>query len=127
MMNGAALLFTCLKPAHDLAGVYRFVYNSQGYHTLLYAASDPYMSGQNEAVFYEKGSLRVQSLQGYAAASGQKERLLYFTEDRDDKNLGRFTHAQLLYTNIPSWLWQFNINHWLDRSNVYSVYEVELK
>ena len=52
--------------------------------------------------------------------------ILYFTEKLNDENIHQnFKSTSLVYNNIPSWLMNFNVNNWVERSNHYLIYEVK--
>lgn len=129
VFNAILLLIVMIKPAHELANVYQYLDENYKVPTLLiYEEKDPYFSGTNEAVFLKPSMLQCVSMEQVKADSSLLENysnIFYFTEKLNDENIEQNFHStSLVYNNIPSWLMNFNINHWVERSNHYLIYKV---
>lgn len=129
ILNCILLLVVMFKPAHELANVYKYLDDHYKVPSLLiYNEKDPYFSGTNEAVFLKPSMLQCVSIKQVKTDSSLLENysnIYYFTEKLNDENIQQnFRSAKLVYNNIPSWLINFNVNHWVERSNHYLIYKV---
>ena len=124
-INALVLVLIMLKPAHELAPLYEFVYDEiPAGSTLYYEKSDPYLSGKNEARFYlaqdvKREKWNPDSLQASTGAT------YLLSEEWNVPSLPNGLQAELKYSSIPEWMANFNFNHWLERSNCYKVYELK--
>lgn len=118
-VNAVALLIIMFKPAHELANVYKIMYQLPAGSTMYYEHRNPFMSGTNQATFYKKNDLILIPLSVYKPVTNA----FVITE----KSLvPRIPHATLsrVYTSIPDWLYVFNVNNWIGRSNQYTLYKI---
>lgn len=118
-VNAVALLIILFKPAHELAHVYKFTYQLPAGSTLYYTRHNPFMSGSNEATFYKKKDLTVLPFTEYKPAINS----YVITEEPLVPSIPN-AKPLLVYTSIPDWLYAFNFNNWIGRSNQYMIYEV---
>lgn len=129
-INVVLLIIVIFKPAHELASVYKYLDENYKASTLLiYEEKNPYFSGTNEAVFLKPTMLNCVSMEQIKSDSSlyyNYSQILYFTEKLNDENIHQnFKSTSLVYNNIPSWLMNFNVNNWVERSNHYLIYEVK--
>lgn len=118
-INVVALLVIMFKPSHELANVYRFCYGLPENSVLYYTNNNPYLSGNNEATFYKPSSLLVQS---YTANEFAANSYLFV----EGNNIPEATNVNFVevYNSIPSWLYLFNFNNWIERSNNYRIFKI---
>jgi phosphatidylinositol glycan class B len=123
-INALVLLLIMLKPAHELAPLYEFIYDEiPAGSTLYFEKSDPYLSGNNEARFYLHGDLTRKQWNNDSTLQIVSPTYL-LSEEWKQPAILRGMKAELKYSSIPEWIAAFNFNHWLERSNCYKVYEL---
>ncbi len=123
-INALVLLLIMLKPAHELAPLYEFIYDDiPAGSTIYFEKSDPYLSGKNEARFYLKEDIsRVKWNIDSIQISDKPIYLL--SEEWKQPAIPSGMQAELKYSSIPNWIAKFNFNNWLERSNCYKIYEL---
>lgn len=121
-VNLIALLIVLFKPAHELANVYKFCYSLPKNSILYYTQNNPYLSGNNEASFYKPSQLLVQPVTQQINA----ENSYLFVEDNSISDISNVELIEV-YNSIPNWLYHFNFNNWLERSNNYKIFKIEVK
>jgi hypothetical protein len=50
--------------------------------------------------------------------------VLFNREQPASEFYNRHPDAKLIYTNIPAWMYWFNINNWIGRTGKYTLYEM---
>ncbi len=120
-VNAIALLIILFKPAHELTNVYRFCYSLPENSILYYTTNNPYLSGNNEATFYKPSQLLVQPITKHQ----NNQNSYVFVEGNNIPNLKNVKLIEV-YNSIPNWLYHFNFNNWIERSNNYRIFKIEL-
>jgi phosphatidylinositol glycan class B len=118
-VNAVALLIIMFKPAHELANVYKIMYQLPAGSTMYYEHRNPFMSGTNQATFYKNNDLLVIPLSVYKPVTNA----FVITEKSVVPHIPHATLSRV-YTSIPDWLYAFNVNNWIGRSNQYTLYKI---
>lgn len=133
IINIILLIMVSLKPTNALMGFYQYVYN-QNYKTLYYLDNNPYQSsgqmGTSSKNFYKRESLQLIKINSLEELKKQvspfKEKIIFmdyhFNRDQELDRLG-FPYKKV-FQNLPEWSKYFNINNWLSRTKVVSIYEI---
>lgn len=136
IVNTLYLVNVCLRPADSFVPMYKYIYENYGETktVLLHEGKDPYARGPEIANFYKSKDLstfRVESAKDVenAVRYFRNEKMIYLS-DRfllSDKLKADDLTYKKVYQNLPEWVEAFNYNHWLERTTIFTVYEVSRK
>ncbi len=133
IVNAIYLVNVCFRPADYYVSLYQFIYNSYNNQktVLLYSDKDPYLRAPQPANFYKSKDITTIKVDG---TSEIKQALNYFRNEKillltdtfhlDNKFKSDKLHFTKVYQNLPAWVKLFNYNHWLERTKIFTVYEV---
>lgn len=133
VINIIYLVNVCFRPADYFVPMYRFIF--ENYKTqktvLMYEGKDPYARGPEIANFYMSKNLSTLKISGEndiknAIKYYGNEKVLYLS-DRfllDNKLKSDDLKYKKVYQNLPEWIESFNYNHWLERTTIFTVYDV---
>ncbi len=111
-------------PAEPQTKLYQYIYNNYPQPaTLCYVSENPYYRAK-EVHFYKRASLNIKNFKdssGKEMASGKKYLLALCKKDA--KPVSK-KNQKLIYATYPEWIKRFNFNNWLDRAQVWYVYEI---
>lgn len=133
VINFIYLVNVCFRPADYFVSLYHYVYNSYNNEktVLLYPDEDPYLRAPEPAVFYMSTNLKRVKIENNndieeAVKNYPDDKVILLT-DRfllDDKYKRDDLTYRKVYQNLPKWVEMFNYNHWLERTKIFTVYEV---
>jgi GPI mannosyltransferase 3 len=141
LANSIALLIIITKPAEGIIALNKVFYDKLEKETIII-----YSKGSNpnindyvlETAFYENPLLKsycIDEVIDDTAALVDKN-IWLFSEHAYPKDEFMFqyggsffdsTRSKVMWTNIPTWAYQFNFNNWLERSNTYTLYQLYSK
>lgn len=132
IVNTVYLIIVCIRPADIYVALYKFIYNNYNNEktVLLYMDKDPYLVTPEPANFYKSrkletikysDSINIDSL--YA----KDNKVIFLSESYSDISKLKFSNIEMerVYRTIPGWMDEFNFNHWLERTKVFSLYELD--
>jgi GPI mannosyltransferase 3 len=123
-INILLIVILFFNPADSQVGLYQKIYNHYPEPiTLYYLKNNPYNRAK-DIHYYKRENLIIKK----AESPNQPEafaphKYLVAVRGKDPEHL-MFKEYKLVYTSYPEWIKIFNINHWMDRTNVWYVYEV---
>ena len=118
------LLFVAVvafKPANDQMSMFNKIYSSYNEPTVLYFIEyNPYKN----IYFYKRPNLEIKEIKSVIEIelNSSKHHLIV----TGDKNIIKELRMpkKLIYASYPDWVFNFNFNHWIERSNYWQVYEL---
>lgn len=132
VVNTILLALVIFSPAQPSVKAYQFLYNySQSKeYTILSSEESIYQLASLETNFYTAPKLENKVLQkGLSFSDHIKQNNpneILVLQKKIDKQLNIPGYeSKIIYCSVPKWLFNFNYNNWLSRSNVWQV--VELK
>ena len=136
VINTLYLINVCFRPADYFVSLYQFVYNSYNKQkaVLLYPDEDPYLRAPEPANFYKSKNIERVKIENNndieeAVQKYPDEKILLLT-DRfllDDRYKRDDLSYRKVYQNLPKWVEMFNYNHWLERTKIFTIYEVNVE
>jgi phosphatidylinositol glycan class B len=131
--NIGLLIFATIKPAHESVASFSYIYHyAQNQPIDIYTLdSSPFFWSDLAVNFYRPPNARV--IQVASADSlvlemnrseGRKKLFFYEGFAFEDKYPEVARHFQSQHKTIPEWLKYFNVNNWLSRARVWSLYEL---
>jgi phosphatidylinositol glycan class B len=111
-------------PAEPQTRLYQCIYeNYPQPATLYYLSENPYYRAK-EVHYYKRASLVIKDAKdrsGDQLSSGKKYLLALSKKDaRQPSN----KNQKLIYSTYPEWIKRFNFNNWLDRTQIWYIYEI---
>ena len=133
IVNSIYLINICFRPADYYVSLYQFIYkNYKDVKTeLIFSNEDPYLRAPEPANFYKSKNLltkiilNTDSLQ-YVVTENKFDKILFMTDTflLDNKYKTGSVEFKKVYSNLPKWVENFNYNHWLERTRIFTLYEI---
>ena len=130
VINVILLMVICLKPSDRMINFYKYVYDNN-YSKLYFMGKNPYRYYTICKNFYKRKTLNVIEIQDLSElknyVDGSKEKLFFVVDKFNINNELSETKLKykLIFRNLPEWSTHFNINNWLKRTKVLSLYEID--
>ena len=122
--NLLLLIFVFFNPADSQVNLYKKIYDVYSAPiTLHYVHDNPYQRAK-EIHYYKRENLvikKAESPLSLESLDGKKSLVAIMSTDSE---ITFFKQYKLVYTSYPEWIRRFNINHWMDRTKIWYVYEV---
>lgn len=136
--NTVALAIMITKPANDIIALNQQLFKNLKQRTfVLYSYEfNPYINGDTcGATFYASPLISSHCIDDFIndTAMLQGKNVWLFSEHAYSRNEFMFQYGgsffdsnrtKVIYTRLPTWLYPFNFNQWLERSNPYTVYQL---
>jgi GPI mannosyltransferase 3 len=140
IVNGAALLLMSLKPANDNVAFNKYLYDDIKESTIVIYSTNlsPCLSDQKKGWFFKNRLIMSYPIKDVRNDTTwlQGKRVMIFSEHPFRKDEPIFQHGgtffdssrtSLHYSNLPRWIYHFNYNNWIERSNCYSLYLLDTR
>jgi phosphatidylinositol glycan class B len=133
-VNMLALSVMTFKPSSETESVYRWLYEeSRQQPIVLYTASRlPYSMAGNAVDFYRPANLTVKSLNDIGelrdSVAARAGRVFFFQQSQQPPEwmaANRIACTPVART-LPAWTTRFNVNNWLSRMYVWTVFSLSL-
>ncbi len=132
-VNSIYLINICFRPADYYVLLYQYIYdNYKNVNTeLIFSNEDPYLRAPEPANFYKSKNLKTKnvlnpdSLQ-YVVNENKFDKILFMTDTfllNDKYKIGNLEFKKV-YSNLPKWVENFNYNNWLERTRIFTLYEI---
>ena len=118
------LIIVTFKPADALMPLYRKIwYNYPNPTKLFFEEDNPYHRAY-EINYYHRKNLEIKKMDS-ASAILKNARGNFLFATRHPGSVKIFPGSPVLvYSSLPQWVKHFNINHWVERTDFWSVYEI---
>jgi GPI mannosyltransferase 3 len=126
-VNCIILVIVIFRPADGQIALYRKIYNHyEASTTLYYIDKNPY-DRILDIQFYKRNNLNIQQISSADSipSSSDNNRLIVFSNH--SKPDGFEQKNKLIYSSMPEWMMNFNFNHWMDRTKIWYVFELNAK
>ncbi len=132
-VNFIYLINVSFRPADYYVSLYRFIYrNYKAVNTeLIFTNEDPYLRAPEPANFYKSKNLITKSVLNpdslkYIVNENKFDKVLLMTDTflLDDKYRTADVEFKKVYSNLPKWVENFNYNNWLERTRIFTLYEI---
>lgn len=136
ILNSLALLAVSLRPATRAYPFYKHMYeNSAEYKKLHYAGEGPYEMLGLPLNYYRHSDLELEKYTNWEQIkskiiSANGEKFLIFSRKfalNEKLSISQEIQCEFKYSSVPQWLLNFNINDWVSRSRIWSLYICSLK
>lgn len=141
VINAGALLLMITKPANDIIALNEVLHNRLKEETIIIYSKEyiPYLDGDIVgATFYSNPLITSHCIDYYMndTPSLKGKNIWLLSEYPHAKDEFMFQYAgsffdssrtTVLWSSLPEWTYKFNFNGWLERSNVYTIYQLHDK
>jgi phosphatidylinositol glycan class B len=131
-INAVFLMLGCTQPVQECIPFFRYFYHATEQHpvTLYVEKESPYYLVMLNVHYYEAPNLEINVVQ-HLSDLGDTTR--YHVQPGDlllNKRLGLDSmggglKTRRVFTYIPDWILKYNVNHWQERSRIWSIWKVE--
>jgi hypothetical protein len=139
--NTFALILMITKPANDIIAVNKALYYHLKQRTIIFYSFDynPYINSDTcGATFYNNSLISSHCIDEFINDTSllKGKNILLFSEHAYPKDEFMFQYggsffdssrSELIYARFPKWVYHFNFNNWLERSNPYTIYQLHEK
>ncbi|MCX6250999.1 MAG: hypothetical protein NTX61_09615 [Bacteroidetes bacterium] len=121
--NLLLLFYGTVNPADGQVNLYKKIFQEYSTPTTLYFINeDPYYRAKKIG-FYKRQNLTIQKLDSNNEMTFNSKGLCLVAAK--NKKLINLRHpSKLIYTTYPDWIYHFNLNHWMERTKCWYLYEV---
>jgi len=136
-INIAILLIMCFKPADESISFYKRIYikyKNQNTELIIIGNENPYIrGGKNLPIsFYKPKMLLITNIQSDALLTDsllfkKNRNYLFAIKKFDARNSYIYNNLKFtkIYQTYPEWVEQFNVNNWMSRTKVWTIYEIK--
>jgi len=122
-INFSLIIIVFFIPADSQVNLYRTIFHNYPYPiTLYYISEDPYNRAL-EISYYKRKDLSIKKTGLEAIPDSIHENKYLIAITSRDMSLNRIRNLKQVYSTYPEWIKYFNVNHWLDRTQVWYLYE----
>ena len=125
-VNLLMVIVLVFRPADSHISLYKTLWDDYDTPAVLYVSTNnPYHRANADLNFYKRKSLAVHSIDSIEKVILPKDSIcLVLTSNRTFRAAGMI-RQRLVYSSFPSWLPMININHWMDRTYFWYIYELK--
>jgi len=113
------------RPADEQIPLYKKIYYKYSSPENLYFTSEnPYRRASVNLDFYKRKNLTYRKTDSVRDIIPSKDTVCLLATGSAEIPAGRSFRPVLIYASYPMWVKYFNINHWMERTNFWYVYEL---
>lgn len=135
VQNSILLVVIALKPANEIVNIQKFIYEeakNQPVVVFVKGNESPFEHGNTKYNFYSSKNIIIKRIENSneIIVSNQMQGMKCFFAEKSvflSENFKSDKIGNAVFRTIPAWLTKFNINNWLSRARVWSVYEITEK
>ena len=122
VFNALFLLIVLFHPADKDVSLYQAIYRSQA-SALYYEGEGPFIRAGGLISYYRRPELILKSVSALSEVSNHDSKsALMATYQRNQ--VPKLSSDKLIYTAVPDWVIDFDFNHWVERSKLWTVWRV---
>jgi GPI mannosyltransferase 3 len=123
IVNCCFILIIFFIPADIQVNMYQKIYYRYPYPiTLYYCSDDPYYRALPVS-YYKRRDLSTKKAGSLAELVSGAEKIHLIAIKSSDRGFEKVKKYKQIYSTYPEWIKCFNFNHWLDRTQVWYLYE----
>jgi len=124
-VNCTLIFIVFFIPADSQVGIYGKIFHRYPYPaTLYYFSDDPYHRALDIG-YYKRSDLVIRKAASVAGLDSVPEKKYLIAIKARDREFEKVKNLNPVYSTYPEWIKHFNFNHWLDRTQVWYIYEIE--
>jgi len=133
VVNTIYLINICFRPADYYVSLYKFIYKDyKDIKTeLIFFNEDPYLRAPEPANFYKSKNLTTKSVLDpdslqFVVNENKYDKILFMTDTflLNEKYRSQNVEFKKIYSNLPKWVENLNYNNWLERTRIFTLYEI---
>jgi GPI mannosyltransferase 3 len=124
-VNILFIFIVFFNPADSQVNMFQKIYSEYPNGiTLYYFDENPYHRALN-INFYKRSNLVLKQATVETFAVREEKQTVLVAIRSQDPGAALFRNQRLVYSSYPEWIRNFNVNHWMERTNFWYVYEVK--
>ena len=124
--NMAMLVLLIFRPADDRISLYKKLwYDYPGPSKLYFMGENPYHRAKVDVHYYKRKSLVFVPTDSLNQITLSKDTISLLVTDNPEPPGSSSFQPVLIYSSLPSWVKKFNVNHWIERTSFWYVYELK--
>jgi phosphatidylinositol glycan class B len=125
LTNIILVIVVMFKPADSHISLYRTIYDNYTDKTqLYYIGKNPYQRVE-DVHFYKRNSLKIAPLDSLNQLNNKVNSKTTLVVTNQSNLLPQLQNwGKQIYSSFPEWIRQFNFNNWMDRTNIWYVYQI---
>ncbi len=125
IVNCTFIVIVFFIPADSQVNIYRKIFHQYPYPaTLYYFSDDPYHRALDIS-YYKRSDLVIRKAETVAGLDSVPEKKYLIAIKGSHMEIGKLKKFKCVYSTYPEWVKHFNLNNWLDRTQVWYIYEIE--
>ncbi len=126
-INLAVLAIVVVKPLNIHDSLYHFMFKNYADKTILYcrtADDNPYKKVGLDVNFFKRKNLEIKVISSLNEAVAVPTTNCFFVTEHKKQFADSLQNKKMIYCTFPNWVWKFNFNNWLERTDCYYLYQL---
>lgn len=125
LSNFIALLVIAVKPADSQISLYKTIYNKYDKPAVLYFVKDNPYDRIKDIYFYKRENLIVSKIDTVSILKNLSNDTIRLFVSKNQSEINALDcKKEMIYSTFPEWVWKINFKHWVERSKMWYVFEV---
>ncbi|MCX6305722.1 MAG: hypothetical protein NT040_12235 [Bacteroidetes bacterium] len=125
-LNLVMLVVLVFRPADDQIALYKKLWDTYTVPAKLYYTGDnPYHRAKVDVNFYKRKSLAFSHVDSLQHIVPSKDTVSLFVTNKPVTRVDEQFRPVLVYSSFPQWVSHFNVNHWMERTSFWYIYELK--
>ena len=119
------LTILAFRPADDQISLYKKLWYTYSSPAKLYFTSEnPYHRARVDVNFYKRKNLVFQHVDSLQTIVPSVDTITLIVTEKPGLTVDKRFTPVLIYSSLPPWVKRFNINHWIERTSFWYIYEL---
>ena len=127
-LNMLMVIILTFRPADAQISLFQTLWNDYTTPAKLYFTEDnPYHRADVDICFYKRKSLTLQHVDSFQMVIPSPDTITLILSNKPDLQINEQFDPVLIYSSFPEWVSHFDINHWMERTYLWYIYELKTK
>ena len=127
-LNMLMVIILTFRPADAQISLFQTLWNDYTTPAKLYFTEDnPYHRADVDICFYKRKSLTFQHVDSFQMVIPSPDTITLILSNTPDLQVNEQFDPVLIYSSFPQWVSHFDINHWMERTYLWYIYELKTK
>jgi phosphatidylinositol glycan class B len=120
VINFAAYLFVCFRPANSSHKFYAFMFNHPEVKSFYAVSETPYKMLGLKLAFYTPKVMTVTEIKSFSEIK-DKDFFVFFNHANEAMNYVDNPHCKMFYSSYPNWFYKYNYTNWISRTRAWTM------
>ena len=127
-LNMLMVIVLTFRPADDQISLYKKLWDNYTTPAKLYFTGfNPYYRAKADICFYKRKTLTFQQADSFQMVIPSPDTITLILSNKPDLLVNEQFKPVLIYSSFPRWISHFDINHWMERTYFWYIYELKIK